>query len=238
MDVYMYGRHIYAYTRGKTAIVGNVLAGARMHRMRLHRHRRHVYAPTYMYPYNRPYCFAIAFQPSTVYGLARLLVLCRGACLSVTFVGVHAFPRRRERCTWRRHTASGRARVEKRERTLCGYIFRHSCVSIGLHNFLSIFLISHSILENYTILDRLDYFIINAAANVLIHSISRESLDMCVTLKNKNLMHFFLESRMLICIINTRFYFFSIIFLVIYTVITIVIILVAIFLQFENFSKK
>lgn len=64
---------------GKTAIVGNVLAGARIHRMRPHRHHRRVYAPTY--PYNRPYCLAIAFQPSTVYGLARLLVLCRGACL-------------------------------------------------------------------------------------------------------------------------------------------------------------
>lgn len=104
----------HARARGKTAIVGSVLAGARMHRMRLHRHRRRVYAPTYLY--NQPYCLAIAFQPSTVYGLARLLVLCRGACLSVTFVGVHAFPRRRERCTRPRHTASGRAGVEKKEK--------------------------------------------------------------------------------------------------------------------------
>jgi len=39
-----------------------------------------------MYPrtHNRPYCLAIAFQPSTVYGLARLLVLRHGVSLRCT----------------------------------------------------------------------------------------------------------------------------------------------------------
>lgn len=85
---------------------------------------------------------------SAFYGLGISAVVgFMRACLSVTYVGVHAFPRRRERCTRPRHTASGRAHVEKKKEKeryvgiyISPHIFHAIRASMGWRNFLSIFL--------------------------------------------------------------------------------------------------
>lgn len=90
MDVYVRAARRARARVEETAIVKNVLASASV----VCAHT----ATVCMYPrtHNRPYCLAIVFQPSTVYGLARLLVLRHTACLSVVLRG-RAYSRARER---------------------------------------------------------------------------------------------------------------------------------------------
>lgn len=159
---YMYGR-VRARVE-ETAIVKNVLASASVvcaHTATVHTHVTH----------NRPYCLAIAFQPSTVYGLARLLVLCHG--VSPRCTRGRAYSRARENDARPRYIASRRATSDvkrKREDTQRGvlyvlpFVYLHNC---GLAQFSCRFfqLIFHGILsQNYTApptTGRLDYLIID-----------------------------------------------------------------------------
>lgn len=136
--------------------------------MRPHRDR--------MYPrtHNRPYCLAIAFQPSTVYGLARLLVLHYGRVSPLYSVGVHILSRAGE--TMYGHVISRVGAQQARKEEARGetvhaevpsvppFVYLHNC---GLAQFSCQFfqLIFHGILsQNYTApptTGRLDYLIMD-----------------------------------------------------------------------------